>query len=86
MSLLESKYNASQIYGCPEDMPSNSCLLWSPITQKPEVISRLGLAQPVTPYFAYPDFLRARVGFAEPGLEKFYSDCDYRLHDRIKTT
>jgi hypothetical protein len=43
MSPLEPKDIASKVYGCPSDIPMKSCLRWCPITQKPEVISRLFL-------------------------------------------
>ena len=35
------KDHSFRIYGSPEDMAIHGCLLWSPITQKQEVISRL---------------------------------------------
>jgi hypothetical protein len=38
------KITLSGFNGCPSDMPVNRSLLWSPISQKPEVISHLLLS------------------------------------------
>ena len=35
------KIKVSTVCGCPSDIPIIRCLRWSPITQNPEVISRL---------------------------------------------